>query len=1587
MTELRLKSPPLSQAWLSGSGEMVQLIRNKDWSATPLGPMESWPQSLKTVLGILLHSRYPMFVFWGPHLVKIYNDAYRPITGHKHPWALGRSAQEVWPEIWNDIRPLVDRALAGDSTWSDDLMLFMERNGFPEEVYFTFSYSPVADESGGIGGMFCACTETTAQVLGERRLRTLRDLAAAPADARSVADACRLSTKALSANFADVPFALVYLADDRGGFRLVSHTGIDAGHAMAPVTIDSADEERGWPIATVANRRAGSHIHPLSDRFSTVIAGPWPEPPSSAMVLPLLDRGLERAVGAVVLGISSRRLFDEDYREWFGLIAAQLSASISNARAVEDERKRSEALAELDRAKTAFFSNVSHEFRTPLTLLLGPVEDALASESRTLHGESLETAYRNALRMLKLVNSLLDFSSLEAGRAAARYQPTDLSALTTDLASLFRTAIEKAGLVYTVDCAPLDEPVFVDQDMWEKVVLNLVSNAFKHTFEGEIAITMSRRNDGAVLAVRDTGIGVAADQLPHLFERFHRVSQAKSRTHEGTGIGLSLVQEMVKLHGGRVDVESTEGRGTEFTVWLPFGHEHFPADQVHSTLDLKASQTTTRAFVEDALRWLSADSSAESRQHRHSLIEPARGGRIVVADDNADMRDYVVRLLESTWEVEAVATGEAALAAIQRSTPDLVVSDVMMPGMDGFELLQSLRSDPSQRDLPVILLSARAGEDARVEGLKAGADDYLVKPFAARELLARVTAAIESSRVRREGHQRLSAVNRDLRNRVAELETLLKVIPVGIAIALDRDCRAITINPAFAQTLGLPPSANASLTAPVDERPLGFRLRDTAGHDIAPQNLPMQVAAREGREVRDLELDVVHHDGRVVRLLEYAVPLFDDHHEPRGAIGAFIDITERRQAEARNQFLVRFDDTVRALADPLAIMAFATELLGSHLGVSRCAYADVESDVDHFTVPHEYTDGNQNQTLLGRWALSAFGERFATTLRRGELLVVRDYASELPEDAPAFLALDVSATICASHVRDHQLSAMLAVHSTLPRNWRADEIELVQLVADRCWESIARARAVRALADSESRYRLLFDSIDAGFCTCQLLLDDQGAPTDYRFLEVNKRFEEHTGLKQAAGKTVRELVPELEQHWVELYAAVAMTGEPVRFEQPSRFSGRWFDIYAFRFGQPQNRTFGIIFSDINDRKQIEGSLRQMNRLKDEFLATLSHELRTPLNAVLGWTHLIRTGALRKEALAKAFDSLERNAKAQAQLVDDLLDVSRIISGKLQIKNDEVNLNEVIAAAIETIHPTAINKGVKLRFKPSRRSPLLVHGDSDRLRQIAWNLLSNAVKFTPKGGRVEIALNRDDGHAEIVVRDTGQGIQPEFLPFVFDRFRQADGTTTRRHGGLGLGLAIVRHLAEAHGGTATATSDGLDKGARFTVRLPLGSALPTSLPKARATRRQSVRPLKGLRILAVDDEPDARDVLQTILSGEGAVVTVAASAGEALHQLQGEPFDVLLADIGMPDEDGLALIRAIRGLSEPLNTLPAIAVTAYASLRDRELALEAGYGWHVAKPIDPAQLLIALSTAIAGRATGADTRHRPIRKPAARRRPS
>ena len=717
--------------WLTGGGEIGALMRAKDWSATPLGPVEAWPQSLRTAVSILLNSRYPMFIFWGPRLVKIYNDGYRPITGDKHPWALGQPGPEVWPEIWSDIGPMVERVVRdGEATWSEDLRLFMHRRGFPEEVFFTFSYSPIRDESGGVGGMFCACTETTTKVQGERRLKLLRDLAAAPAEARSVTEACALSLEVLRQNPEDIPFA-----------------EIDLGN------------RRGWPLG----------VHPveaLRGMLPQVPAGPWPEPPRSALVLSLPERALEQSAGVLVLGISSRLPFGDAYRGFFDLVAAQVAVSVANARASEEEHKRVEALAELDRAKTAFFSNVSHEFRTPLTLMLGPLADleSRAAGYPAQDRELLALARRNGQRLLKLVNTLLDFARIEAGRAQASYEPTDLASFTAELASNFRSACERAGLELTVDCAPLAAPAYVDRDMWEKIVLNLLSNAFKFTFEGGIRVSLRERAGEAQLEVSDTGIGIPAAEQPRLFERFHRIANARGRSHEGTGIGLALVQELVRLHRGSIRVESDEGRGTRFLVSVPVGSAHLDPQRVMAGRSLASTALKADAFVEEALRWL-PEEAARGESVSAGLETPQEtpqrsGARVLVADDNADLREYVRRLLGARYEVQAAADGAAALEAARRNAPDLIVADVMMPRMDGFALLRALRADAGLRSVPVILLSARAGEEARIEGLQQGADDYLVKPFSARELLARVESHLEIARIRRESEDALLAANR-----------------------------------------------------------------------------------------------------------------------------------------------------------------------------------------------------------------------------------------------------------------------------------------------------------------------------------------------------------------------------------------------------------------------------------------------------------------------------------------------------------------------------------------------------------------------------------------------------------------------------------------------------------------------------------------------------------------------------------------------------------------------------------------------------------------------------------------------------------
>jgi PAS domain S-box-containing protein len=669
-----------SAEFLAGGGELGALMRAFDWTRTPVGDPSTWPHSLRIVVRILLTSRYAMWLGWGPDLTFFYNDAYARMTlGARHPWALGRSVREVWAEIWPDVGPRAEKVIrTGEATWDEGLLLFLGRRGFLEETYHTFSYSPVPDDHNGVGGMLCVVTEETERTIGERRLRTLRELSAATVSVRTADDACARAVRSLAANPNDLPFALVYLEADDDGFRLAAASGLEPGGPVAPLRVADPPDDRTWPLPVAQSTALALDLAP---RFGHVHAGPWPEPLTFALVVPLSQPGQERPTGYFIAGISPRRPLDDDYRGFLGLVAGHIASAIAEARAYAAEKRRAEQLAELDRAKTAFFGNVSHEFRTPLTLLLGPVEDLLAAPADSVPAERralLEVAHRNALRLQKLVNTLLDFSRIEAGRVQAVYEPTDLAAATAELASNFRSACERAGLAFTVDCSPLPAPVHVDRDMWEKIVLNLLSNAFKFTLDGGISVALAQHGPAARLTVRDTGTGIAEDQLPHIFERFHRVEGTRARTHEGTGIGLALVQELVKLHGGQISVASVHGVGTTFTVEIPLGTAHLPQDRV-----------------------------AAARIHR----------------------------------------------------PDLVISDVMMPGLDGFQLLTALRADPGTAAIPVILLSARAGEEATVEGLAAGADDYLVKPFSARELLARVRgllalSAARESALRREAELR-----------------------------------------------------------------------------------------------------------------------------------------------------------------------------------------------------------------------------------------------------------------------------------------------------------------------------------------------------------------------------------------------------------------------------------------------------------------------------------------------------------------------------------------------------------------------------------------------------------------------------------------------------------------------------------------------------------------------------------------------------------------------------------------------------------------------------------------------------------------
>jgi|KBSMisStandDraft_5_1062788.scaffolds.fasta_scaffold02747_2 PAS domain S-box-containing protein len=694
-----------------------------------------------------------------------------------------------------------------------------------------------------------------------------------------------------------------------------------------------------------------------------------------------------------------------------------------------------------------------------------------------------------------------------------------------------------------------------------------------------------------------------------------------------------------------------------------------------------------------------------------------------------------------------------------------------------------------------------------------------------------------------------------------------------------------------------------------------------------------------------------------------------------------VDVSARQNVEARDGFLLALEDALRPLMDSAQITATGARLLGEYLGADRCAYADVEEDEDTFNLVGDYNRGVPS--IVGRYRFSDFGAEVLQLMRDDRPYVVRDVDTHEPPigDLSYYRQTMIRAVICVPLLKAGRFVAAMAVHQATPRDWSGADAEMLSHVASRCWESIERARVERTLRESEAEFRQLADAMP------QIVFSaGPGGEIDY----FNRQWYEYTGLpegqtgydswKQAYTQEGLRRVDEIWPH-------ALRTGQPYEIEyELRRHDGafRWHLGRALPIRDERGeivRWFGTN-TDIHDRKQTEQALAASldaeqrarseaelaSRMKDEFLATLSHELRTPLNAILGWSHIMRREGITGQLLERAAEVIERNARAQAQIIEDLLDMSAIISGKVRLTvTGPIDLPAVVAAAIETTRPAADAKHITVKAEVDTVERLRINADPNRLQQVIWNLLSNAIKFTPEGGKVGLKVARAQNRVEISVTDTGQGIGADFLPYVFDRFRQADASTTRRHGGLGLGLAIVKQLVELHGGEVRAHSEGEGKGTTFFVTLPADvlSAQPeqrTAVSREPDIASNESDRIRGTRILVVDDDADARELIKRLLEECGAQVTVASSSTEAIKIIRRGGLDVLVSDIAMPGEDGNALVRHVRDLPpEQGGELPAVALTAYARAEDRVKAIRAGFQMHLTKPVEPAELIAIVAS--------------------------
>nr|CUM61381.1 putative Histidine kinase [Planktothrix agardhii] len=1120
-----------------------------------------------------------------------------------------------------------------------------------------------------------------------------------------------------------------------------------------------------------------------------------------------------------------------------------MNTNLSNAQTYEAERQRAEFLGELNQVKTAFLSSISHEFRTPLTLILGSVEEILQGEDclNFSQREQLTIAKRNSLRLLKLVNTLVDFSSIEAERIQAVYEPTDLATLTIELVSMFRSSIERAGIHLIIDCPPLPEPIYIDREVWEKIVMNLFSNALKFTFKSEIILSLRWVTNGIELEVQDTGI-------------------------------------------------------------------------------------TTATYLDEVKSWSAETNVVVQVQQMPPPQLPLP--QILLVDDNPDLCNYIQRLLSQKYQIKSVNSGLAALESIREQKPDLVITDVIMPELNGLELLQILRHDPDTQRIPIILLSARAEENARIEGLEAKADDYLIKPFSARELLARVQSILEMTQLRQEATIR----EQELINTKARVTDILESITDGF-LSLDHQWRLTYVN-----------GASERLSGKTREELLGGNFWDIYSHLMGFEGEEKLRQVIQTQVADNFETCLAQDN------LWYEVHVYPYE---KGLAIYWRDITKRKQAEIT---LLKSEERLRVALKSAPITLFN------------------QDQTLRYTWVHNPTLNQSDQEIIGNTDFELFPEAGAARLTQLKRRVL-ETGIGTREEVPIFadgqqycfdLTIEplhnpnheiIGITCAAVDISDYKRIELALRQSEAQARARTEELKtFMETVPAAVW--IAHDPQCHQMTANWAAHELV--QLASGSLVTATP-EDGSYPFEFKIQRQGQDIPPEDLPMQQAGRTGENIESEFE----------------FVFE-----NGEVRSIYgrAVPLRDEAGEIRGVIgaFLDVSDRKRVEQEREQLlireqaareqaemtNRIKDEFLTVLSHELRSPLNPILGWTKLLQTRKFDSQGTAQALETIERNAKLQTQLIEDLLDISRMLRGNMVLHKQPVNLITIITSVIETFKLAAEAKGIQVRFEIAQNSgfsSLLIYvlGDETRLQQIIWNLLSNGIKFTPPGGIVEIYLKSGEDHVQIQVKDTGIGINPQFLPYVFDYFRQQDGTNTRKFGGLGLGLAIVRHLTELHGGTVSANSLGENLGAAFSVQLPLMKSVETCHGTSVQPQNPEINSinLTGLRVLAIDDQAETRTLIGSILTQAGAQVKMASSAQEALLMIQEFSPDVLVSDIAMPDMEVYIFRDEVRNTS----SIPVIGLTTNPEETNASLTRDTRFQIHLAKPIVADELVACVAT--------------------------